>query len=550
MLPVSPPLPAASARPPPVQPEASRFERFRVVRHKHCLPGPRVLLPHDYHGITGDTHATTRNLGPLALAFTKAGLAVAPPLTQIFFSCGVGMAWGFGVRQSIHSSMLQTRVLRALRQQKRTIRETANHLPAAAKPDALLSINRTRRAEAEVRRAFGGVVASAAGAGTGLGWLFRAIAVGTHTTALAHVALPILSTFFPVLGLSNAGLAIYEAVACAKTFAATRRAKRATWPQAFGREPVVKNMLHARHIERRWCHFGNAATHALVAVGAPLTFFVGPVGFSVLVPGVLGNLAVDVADQRIIHYPSQLSWHQQLRLGDQAALHTEIVRAQAQYRLLHRLRRERHALYPRGLGINLVRPFAQVASSLRRLLRPANMQQQAGPEPILARIASEQSAIARQHFYDTWRLQMLGHQTAYDLSALHAALKEDPRAWQPHSRTRLPALYALLRENHLCEPFAKRVLEDRALRKRTASQTTGRIIRLHRKRWCLNVSALLTQSPALNDAAVTDKLLAYGEEVLLVQGKNAAMYRRRQLLDLLDAQLKQDAHHGTGRRQA
>ncbi len=544
MLPVSPAPPMTVVRPPTLRPKTPAWETFQVVHHRHSLPGPRVLLPRDYRGITGDTHATTRNLGPLALAFTKAGLAVAPPLTQIFFICGVGVAWGFGLRQSVHSAILQTRALRALRLQKRSLEQIPTHTTASPTREALLDINRTMRAEAQVRRAFGGVVASAAGAGTGLGWLFRAIAVGTHTTALAHVATPILSTFFPILGLSNAGLAVYEAVACGKTFAASRRAKRAVWPRVLGDDREVRRLLRARHIERRWCHLGNAVTHACVAVGAPLTFFLGPIGFSVLIPGVLGNLAVDVADQRIIHYPNQLS-HNALHSENSAALATEIVRTQAQYRVLHRLRRERHALYPRGLGINIVRPFAQGVSAMRRLLSSTRTAQQATPACTLERIAGALHAIACQHFHNTWRLQLAGHRTAGDLAAARAALDAyDPRAWQPHSNQRLPALYALLQANQLCEPFAKNVLEDRAIRTRIARHGAAGVMRLQSKRWHIDVRALLTQSAALGDAGQTQRLLAHGEEVLLVQGKNAAMFRRRQLLDLLDAHIKQSAEPG------
>ena len=73
---------------------------------------------------------------------------------------------------------------------------------------ALLNQNRTLLADDKVHLLFGGVVPSTAAAGIGLGWLFRTIATGGHATALAHAATPILSAFFPILALANAGLAV------------------------------------------------------------------------------------------------------------------------------------------------------------------------------------------------------------------------------------------------------------------------------------------------------------------------------------------------------
>ena len=144
--------------------------------------------------------------------------------------------------------------------------------------------------------------------------------------------------------------------------------------------PEVKGLLHARHMERRWCHLGNAATYALVAAGVPLTFFIGPVGLSVLLPGVIGNLAVDMADQRILHYPHPITPQQQLTLGSDAAVGEEVVCAQARYRLLHRLRRERHMHYPRGLGVSALRPFAKGLRALRGWLHAGRMAETAAPQ--------------------------------------------------------------------------------------------------------------------------------------------------------------------------
>ena len=517
-------------------------ETFRVVHHKHCLPGPRVLLPNSYRGITGDTHATTRNLGPMSLLLTKIGLAVSSPMTQVFFGCGAGVAWGFGLRQSIHSTMLQTRALRTLRKEAHAIAQTPTRLADTTDRNALLRINRTTRAESQVRRAFGGLVASAATFGIGLGWVFRTIAASSHTPALTLAAHPVLATCFPLLALSNAGLAAYETVACAKTFVAARRVKRAHWPHVLGHEQEVRGLLHARHIERRWCHFGNAATHVLVAVGAPLTFFIGPFGLAVLLPGVFGNLAVDVADQRIIHYPKQLTLPQQLRLGHRAALGAEIVHAQGQYRNLYRLRRERHKQYPRGLGINIVRPFARSMRALRTWIHRSQMAHGGACEATLARIAAEQHTLDRQRLHDTWRLRVQGHHTANDLAALHLTVAAyNPHAWQAKAHGSLAALYALLRATNLCEPFAKHVLEDKRLRRRLQKSDAAHIMRLQPKRWHLDVQALLVQSSTIVDLPLTRRLLAHGEEVLLVEGKNAAMYRRRQLLDMLDAQLAQSS---------
>ena len=221
----------ASARPT----QSSRYESFRVVHHKHMLPGPRVLLPGSYKGFTGDTHATTRKLGPLSLACSKAGLAVSPPMTQIFFGAGLGFLWGFGLRQNIHSAILQTRTLRALRQQDRALKDTA---PPSLERDAMLASNAVTRREVQTRRAFGSLLASVATTGLGAGWTIKIISVTRHIPALSHmVAAPILHVCFPVLGLSYAGLAAYEAIGCGKTFIDARRAKRATWPNVLGHEP-------------------------------------------------------------------------------------------------------------------------------------------------------------------------------------------------------------------------------------------------------------------------------------------------------------------------
>ena len=162
----------------------------------------------------------------------------------------------------------------------------------------------------------------------------------------------------------------------------------------------------------------------------------------------------------------------------------------------------------------------------------------------LAKIAAEQHAILHLHLHNTWRLKALGHQTADDLASLHHTLAiTAPQAWRQGGTQQLSALYALLSAYHMCEPFAKRVLEDKVARRRIAKVDTTRIMRLRPKRWRIDVHALLTQSSAAQDPVLANQLLKRGEEVLLVQGKNGAMYRRRQLLDILDARLAQRARH-------
>ncbi len=391
--------------------------------------------------------------------------------------------------------MLQTRALRALRQEKTALESLSSQTLHPRECAALLADNRYTRTEGEARRFFGGFAASAAAAGIGLGWLLRTISAGGHALNLAHVATPLLSTFFPILGLSNAGLAVCETWTCGKTFVASQRAKRAAWPRVLGHEQNVKALLHARHRERRWVHLGNAITYTMVAAGAPLTFFGGPFGFAVLVPGVLANIACDVADQRIIHYS-------------------------------------------RGLGVSLLRPFALGVRAMRRRLHPQRMAAIDQPEHDLARIAAEKNEIERNQYHHTCRLRVMGHRTAVDLACLHQNLGDyNPRDWQQGVIRSLQPLYQLLRATSLFEPFAKAVLDDKRLRQQIAKHRTSEVIRLQRRRWSLNLRALLVETPACGDPKLAKRLLAHGEEVLLVQGKNGAMYRRRQLLDMLDARI-------------
>ncbi len=164
---------------------------FRRIHHYHILPGPPRLLAWNDPSHTGDHTAASRLIAPLGLCLSQLSRIVSLAPAHYFLGGALGVAWGFGLRQSIHSLVLGSRNLKRLRAQRLQMELGIQAQGRAAHTQAM----RNRLVALQHQTRYGLVLDVIGGVGSallGVGYLFRTPLLGGTLHNLAHVALPLM----------------------------------------------------------------------------------------------------------------------------------------------------------------------------------------------------------------------------------------------------------------------------------------------------------------------------------------------------------------------
>ena len=182
---------------------------------------------------------------------------------------------------------------------------------------AMVQDNKNKSINETIKYYFSGVSAGIGTAGMGVGDLSHpgiwAPILGGHSKVLAvlsvysstilYMAVPFVSLF----ASANAGRESYNVF---QTYRLTKEDLESSLPN-----DILEMLIERTHKIRR-ISSGSAASYTMEAIGAPLTLALGPVGLSVLLPGVIGMISTGFTKKRNIDYTKRLSMIDIIEAGD------------------------------------------------------------------------------------------------------------------------------------------------------------------------------------------------------------------------------------------
>ncbi|HET6347427.1 MAG TPA: hypothetical protein VFH51_21030, partial [Myxococcota bacterium] len=411
------------------------------------------------------------------------------------------------------------------------------------------------RVDAQVVRVFAGGFVTCGATGVGFGQLFHAGLLGS-LPGVAVASLPILFWAVPTIAAFGAGIAGWQAVRVGQSYRVQREIASVREDPMIGFEGVTETLLRRRLRERRLIMGLSVVSHAGIAVGAPLTLFVGPIGLSVLIPSALLVFAGDKAAQHRIQFPSQLSAAEKGQLVSRAAFVNLVAKNRRNEQALEAVRKQKALLYPRG-SIYGGALFAEGWAALRRRLHPERVRA-LPPARTLLGAYFDSSLVAEEQFVRGARriarrdLKAARGSAAWGRSRIDAirSLGEDVHVLRKE-RARLAeqmapggdalaslrAVHRFILRDELLTPYAQGILADPLLH---ASFEGGGVYargRNHEVDLDAITARLAGASDGLDRDAVVERLLCLAERVYMKEGRQRWTRRRKETLDLLSAYL-------------
>ena len=463
---------------------------FRRIHHYHILPGPPRLLAWEDPSRTGDHTAVSRLIAPLGLCLSQ--LARVLSLNPAHYALGgaLGIAWGFGLRQSIHSLMLGRRNLQRLGQQRDQLQAGMQAHGRATHTDAL----HARLVNLQNQARYGLALDAVGGVGSamlGIAYLFRAPLLGGAVHSLAHITLPMLhfGVVPPLLApiavacLERTGRAIYTRHRLRRMHAYL---KRVTHRDA----PFVDALYRARQNELGKYFAVDAASRGVAVAGACITIFVGPVGLLILVPSLLGTVVTTCFARRMLRVDDAMTPHEKMSLDTDGRFIDTIVTAHRSLGILADLRQLRRERYPAGWGTRF-RPLLRIYRHLR---------------------------------YQT------GAHAATSAQVLAAFGRGEQRIKHVRAPDPLRVL-EILDAGRVRAQFAKAMMKDKPMR----SSLRGHGVTMVGKKWSIDTEAVamrLCEAQWHGDPDhVAGRMYELAEEVLLTKGLTEGWRHQRALLD-------------------
>ena len=331
--------------------EAPRVTAYRHVHHYHALPGPTSLIGWDDPSRTGDHYAISRYAAAFSLQFDHLARVIGNFPAHIALGAVVGILWGVGVRQSIHSIMLTNRALRRMKVDTKII--NAQKAVYGDNPPIYLKAlaRRNRHVKWSLRYGMGLDAVAGFGASTlGIGVIFRHPLIGEIAPALQSAAIPVLTgAFFPLVIPSVIGAT--EKVARSfltmhKVHAVRRHLKHVEDPRA---EEIGQLYKHRQHELARYFALDALARASLVA-GSTLSVFVGPGGLLLLVPAILALITSECFARRMVNVDDTFALQERFTMRNDTDYFDAISLANNDVQSVQALRVARHKRYPRGWG--------------------------------------------------------------------------------------------------------------------------------------------------------------------------------------------------------
>lgn len=463
---------------------------YRRIYHYHILPGPPRLLAWDDPSRTGDHTAVSRLIGPLGLMLSQLSRVLNIGAAHYALGGALGVAWGFGLRQSIHSLILGRRNLKRLRGQRAQTEVGIQTHGRAPHTEALHG--RVKSLQNQAR--YGLVLDSIGGVGSallGLAYLFRAPLLGGAVPHLAHITLPLVH--FGVVPPLLAPIAIACVERAGRALYTRRRLKRMQHyledvPHTAA--PLVSKLYRARQNELAKYYGLDALSRGVAALGGSLTIFVGPVGLLVFVPAMAGTVVSTCFARRIARVDDAMTQHERMSFDTDDKFIDAIVTTHHRVGLLERLRKCRHKRYPGGWGTRF-RPLLRVYRRLRY---------QSPAQPATS-------------------AKVLG---AFERGDSHI---DAVQALTPQR------VLGVLDTARVRSHFAKAMMKDRPLR--TSLQGHG--VTMAGRKWSIDtdkVAMRMCEELWHGDPAkVAGRMYEVAEEVLLTNGKTESWRHQRALLD-------------------
>ena len=356
------PLPAS-----PIDPRVSPLvfeDRWDVAgfRPSHNWRGKRsleIVHPLRHNGGDDETGVLVLDLDDIAPASSHSGSSgVVGHIVGGSFALGlvgVGLAWGLGAYPAFKQMFESRSVLKELAEDRATLHEKLGEAEAGhpevyrqvvKNARASLRLNQANRRLEYVKGTFAGAIAGSGMAIIGAAIICGPEMFGALSATSAAAGAPLLLVGSVLVPVFCAGMVGYEGYRTWRATQVYRHSSVLARHQLTGTENRALDLLHGRLNRIRNHALANTASYIGLAVGAPLTSFVGPIGLAVLLPGVVGLIFAGYYHSKHLHYSEQLSPEQRLRLGNKHEIANRVVLADEEYRLLKELKAQKRLLYP------------------------------------------------------------------------------------------------------------------------------------------------------------------------------------------------------------
>ena len=531
---------------------------FERVYHDHQWPSLGR-----YRAITGSipehrVWLNTQKGAPFATAFiavahATSGWAVVPLLVGGLISSAV-----FGMRKGIHQHISNRRALKAAQKDLPALEPPP---PTVASPEllreraaglaALARLRSQERWRARVALLTIGGLAPLASTMTTLDIFFKPAILGHLVPALAAAAFPLAVATMPVLAGAALLNGVFDLVGVWRMGSLQNRMDTAQLEPWLGVEDGVMEQVRARiRMVRKYGLYSGVASVG-VAVGAPITFALGPVGLSVLLPSVLATIWIAYERSNRLDYHNTLNDEQKLALGSSHAVANEVYRAEQHYLALKALKAARRTYYPFGSDspVGMVPRFYAWA---RRSARPPERPRwQTARESVLSYwmehldietgFQQRRLTLVQQELARPLEPGRLGELQEQQMSAIHKLRQADGMrevvrdiaAGAPDAAEIVDHLHALMEDTGLLHAFASHLLDDKAL----LAVLDERGFDHAGRRWSVDPEIIEDSLEHHLDADaqtyVLQRYWCHAEEVLLKRGKRRFRDRMRELLDYL-----------------
>ena len=526
-------------------PHAVHFLESRTMVAVRCTPfawpTPPVISPPcapNFQGLDLDSVLPAlrgapvlpnpQRLAPCTMVLRVSAHAVlhtAPVAAGFLLGAGVLVSWGWGTRGAILQTLRSAAALRGLQAQRTALLPALQAPHTAHAAAALLAINQRARRNQRTTLVFAGGVAGTATTLIGTGVLLFPGLFGSLGAGVAAASVGILSAGVPLLALSAAGMAALSAVHMGRAVRDRHLPAQLMARADTGHEAAVAALLGARlHSERLYQGLTTAAFVG-VAVGAPLTFFGGPYGLAVLVPGIVAAFTMDYLRRRRLGYVPQLSAAAKLTLDSESALVNEVARTHATYALLKHLKSQRRPVYPYGATTPLG-PLWRGFNALHNRWDPQRLQEAPGAaQQVLAFAQQHHAQEASYLAVRTQLAQSVGWEALQDCAAAQA---DHAQAVVPTGQGSAAQQFSDLSDWLAAQELVAQFAEGLAADEHWQSAWAGSAAPLPED--CLG---LLQQCDCAVQEALLAQAYAHAERLLFTSAKTAAQFRERELLDML-----------------
>jgi hypothetical protein len=502
------------------------------------------------------------------------GAAASASVGMLFFLSGLTLLAFFGTYSSLSALKGSTKELAVLGENRRKLlkkwgRAVATH-GAAAGPwpsqDTLarmLRENKHLRSRAHVSRTFMGGFGGLGATLVGCSILANEQMLGALAGGLAAAASPLMFAATPVTTVFGAGLAGWEAYRFVRSVQVQRKVSTGLAATPVGTERLARRLLKKRLRALRFVTTLKGSAYLSLAVGVPMAVFGGPYGLPVLLYGAAGMVASGIVEGVMTGYQPQLSFADRLALRDRYDITNSIAQTHAQLALLRAQRREKKLLYPHGYdGMLPVKYLVRGVAAARRGLTGAAKAYP--PSCVTVRrvvqgfadiaIEGAQNDVRASRLRRATFLQGMGwatHSAAYGLwmnklDRDHAAAKA-ALAMARHERRALDgelhdhgafeaACFSLMRffvREGMLRSFGAELLKHKELRQSFAAH--GIVTRDHDD-WHFDANKLVlyfTRTDPVHAAGMLAHVFDVAEKVLLMVERRHALWRERDLLDVL-----------------